>query len=158
MLDIRKIVMTSAAGALLALGVAACENQHPDTVPGSAQLMESGNKDVVFTAPERGMAYVYDKNGNHLIWSGEVSKGRQIKLDPNKNEVTVDGSVVSKGFVQPFHEDQIWFQPHRSMGLVNTDADRAQPASTSEQTTTTVPPQGGTYEKSTTTTYRQNND
>src|SRR6476661_7450206 len=97
MLDIRKIVLTSAAGAMLALGVTACENQHPDTVPGSAQLMQAGNRDVVFTAPQRGMAFVYDKQANHLIWSGEVSKGKQIKVDPMKNEVTVDGMVVAKG-------------------------------------------------------------
>jgi len=145
MLDIRKIVLTSAAGAMLALGVTACENQHPDTVPGSAQLMQAGNRDVVFTAPQRGMAFVYDKQANHLIWSGEVSKGKQIKVDPMKNEVTVDGMVVAKGTVQPYHDEQVWFQAANGTGLVNREEDRqAQPAGAVEQTTTT--------------TYRQNND
>ena len=159
MLDIRKIVMTSAAGIMLALGVAACENQHPENVPGSAQKMSSSNKELTFIAPERGMAYIYDRQANHLVWSGEVSRGREIKVDPMKNEVSVNGNVVSKGIIQPYHDEEVWFQPSKSTGLVSHDEDQPRTAGSSEETrtTTSAPPPGVTEQQTTTTTYRKSN-
>ena len=118
MTSLRKVAVTSVAGIALALGVAACEQSHPQDVPGSAQLMQAGNKQVVFTPNQRGMVYVYDQQNNHLIWSGEVSEGRQIKVDPTSNQITVNGQVVSKGTLLPYHNEQVWFSPESSRSMV----------------------------------------
>jgi hypothetical protein len=99
---------------MLALGVAACEPSHPSTIPGSAQMLDSGDKNVVHTFEMRGTAYVYDQQAHHLVWSGHIRKGQQVKVDPMKNEITVDGTVVSKGVLLPYHSEQIWFSSDNS--------------------------------------------
>lgn len=110
MTGIRKILATSATAAILAMGVVACEEQHPQVVPGDANLVESGNQKGVYTAPHDGMVYVYDQQSNRLIWSGNVHRDEQVTVDPAKNEVTRNGQVVAKGTLTPYHTEQFWFQ------------------------------------------------
>ena len=110
MTGIRKILTTSAAATILAMGVVACEEQHPQVVPGDANLVVSGNQKGMYTAPHNGMVYVYDQQSNRLIWSGNVHRDDKIAVDPSKNEVTQNGQVVAKGTLTPYHTDQFWFE------------------------------------------------
>lgn len=110
MTRIRKILATSATATILAMGVVACEEQHPQVVPGDAQLVESGNQKGVYTASHEGMVYVYDQQSNRLIWSGNVHRDDKISVDPSKNEITRNGQVVGKGTLTPYHTEQFWFE------------------------------------------------
>jgi hypothetical protein len=121
MFNLRKVAAASVTGIVLTLGAVACEQQHPQEIPGTAQMVQAGNQQTVYTATQRGMVYVYDQNAHRLIWSGEVSEGKQINIDPQKNQVTVNGMVVSKGTLTPYHNEQVWFVPSSSNGLVDNN-------------------------------------
>ncbi|HEX4797094.1 MAG TPA: hypothetical protein VH370_25100, partial [Humisphaera sp.] len=95
-----------------------CEPTHPNEVPGNANMVAEGDRNLVYTTPSRGMVYIYDTNTKRLVWAGEVDGGRQIEVDRHNNKVMVNGNlVVTK--LQPYGQDQIYFQPSGNNSLVN---------------------------------------
>jgi hypothetical protein len=124
----------SLAGALLTLGAIGCDQRPAEVAPG-ANLTAEGNREVVFTAPQAGRAYVYDQNNHQLIWSGHVGAGKMIKVERPTNQLTVDGRPVATRLA-PYHNEQIYFEPSVENGLTGdqtyrteTVAPTTQPAS-----------------------------
>jgi len=114
-----KFAGSSIAGLVLALGAVGCEPQHPEEIPASANMVAEGNQDVAWTAPSRGMVYVYDTNTRRLVWAGEVDQGRRIEINRRTQKISVDGNLVVNK-LSPFDQQQIYFQPAGSnMPLVN---------------------------------------
>lgn len=95
MKSLRQILVASAAGLSLSLAVIGCQPDHPDIVPSSAQLQSSGNGMIRFTAANDGTAYVYDKPTSRLLWSGHVSQGQTVTIDPGKNEILLDSQPIA---------------------------------------------------------------
>ena len=50
-----------------------------------------------------------------IVYSGEVDGERQIMVDPERNEITVDGRLVQDKKLDRGHTHRIYFQP--SLGL-----------------------------------------
>lgn len=111
MCSIRYIVLCSLAGFALSLAVAGCEVERPSTIPSSAQMMGSGNRIINFTAPSDGMTYIFDKSGQRLVWSGRVTKGQSIDVDPQRNQITVGGSVMADRILNATSQHVIFFDP-----------------------------------------------
>jgi len=55
----------------------------------------SGTGREVYTAQDDGMVYVYDKATDHLLWSGQVLRGQTVVVDPQTNQITLNGTIVS---------------------------------------------------------------
>jgi len=136
-----KFAGTSIAGLVLALGAVGCEPTHPEEIPGSANMVAEGNQDVAWTAPSRGMVYVYDTNTRRLVWAGQVDQGRRVEINRKTQKSSVDGNLVVNKLA-PFDQQQIYFQPATgtNMPLMNPNpqpAPQPQPQPTANSLTVT---------------------
>src|SRR4051812_47815042 len=97
---------------LPALVIGCASHQRPELVPGSARLQMSGTGREVYTAPDNGMVYVYDKSTDHLLWSGQVLRGQTVVVDPKTDQITLNGAIVSNR--APIHDSRgidVYYDP-----------------------------------------------
>ena len=92
-----------------------CAQERHEVIPASAILGSEGEKRLTFTTNGPGMIYVHDQTDNSLVYSGEVDGERQIMVDPERNEITVDGRLVQEKQLDRGHTHRIYFQP--SLGI-----------------------------------------
>ena len=112
MLSFRHIVTASVAGAALSLGVIGCQPEaRPEFIPSTAQIMDSGNGAMHYTASDDGTVYVYDQPANKLVWSGKVRKGEAVDVDPIKNQVMAHGNIVTMKTLNNGDRNDIYFVP-----------------------------------------------
>jgi hypothetical protein len=117
MLSMKRLV-TGSGGLMLTLALAGCEPQHPKEVPSEAQMVVEGDREIAYTTPDRGMLYVYDQNSQKLVWTGEVDKGKTLKIDRRTQDITVgDKLLVTK--IDPYHNEQVYFVPDSGSGLAS---------------------------------------
>ena len=102
-------VLAVSAFSFLAGGCAK-EKRH-DVVPATALLGAEGEKKLTYTTASAGTLYVYDQVADRLVYSGQVESGRSISIDPEKNEVSVDGTLVQDKTLTKGHNHRIFFQP-----------------------------------------------
>ena len=107
---IHRLAVTSFAAAALSLGVAGCLPEHPDVIPSSAQLTVSG-RTLHYIAANDGMVYAYDKPTQRLLWSGRVLRGQSVDIDPQKNQITLGGSVVANKLLYANNDVDLYFDP-----------------------------------------------
>ena len=111
MFSTRRIVLSSVAALALSLGNMGCQPERADVIPSSAQMMVSGDKMLHYMAPDDGKVYVYDHAANHLLWSGRVSKGQTVDVDPVKNQIMAGGSVVTQRNLAVGNQNDVYFEP-----------------------------------------------
>lgn len=89
--------------------VAGCAYEPKRTVPPTAKLREEGDRLLIYTAPTNGIAYIYDATDDKLIYSGDLQRGQQLKLDASKDQVDLDDQVVWEETLQPGNMYRIYF-------------------------------------------------
>ena len=110
MFTIRPIARACIAGAALSFGVIGCQSeQRPEFIPSTAQIMDSGNGKIHYTASDDGTVYVYDQPANKLVWSGKVLKGEAVDVDPIKNQVMANGAIVSLKTLNNGNRNDVYF-------------------------------------------------
>lgn len=79
-------------------GMVGCMNERHPQIPADATLMTEGQKSLTFRATEPGTVYVYNRNDNKMVYSGEMEGGQSLSVDPERNRITIDGrTVLEKG-------------------------------------------------------------
>ena len=104
----------AAAGALLLVAVVAgCSSGRPPSVPGSAKsvALMGGGEAVSFTAPDRGIAYVYERSSRTMVYSGWLKAGEALELDPGRDEVRIGGRPVAQRQMGDMSGFEVWFDP-----------------------------------------------
>lgn len=92
--------------------VAGCAVERPEEVPGDALLVSEGQDTLAFRATSDGRVYVYDVNGDRIVYSGEIRRGETIKVDAEKNRVSIaDRTVFEKGLAWN-NQHRLYFDPH----------------------------------------------
>ncbi len=76
----------------------------------AAQLMDSGNGMVHYTAPDAGTVYVFDHNAQRLMWSGPVMKGQTVDIDTQRNQIRASGRVVADKLMSGANRHDIFFE------------------------------------------------
>jgi len=99
-------VLTLCFAAILVVG---CENEHPANIPGDAMLNSEGNGLLAATAPHDGTVYIYDVNGDRVVYSGAVAKGQVVTLNTDQNKITVDGQVRADRILNQSDKHRIYF-------------------------------------------------
>ena len=94
---------------LAAFALAGCENEHPNNIPGVAQMNVQGNGVITATAPHDGTVYVYDVGADRVIFSGAVAKGQVITVNTDQNKVLVDNQVRSDRTLNQWNKHRIYF-------------------------------------------------
>jgi len=107
--------MLRAAGLILpALLIGCSSQQRPELVPASARLQMSATGREVYTAPDDGMVYVYDKSTDHLLWSGQVMRGQTVVVDPQTDQISLNGAIVSnRAPIHGSHGIDLYYDPGR---------------------------------------------
>lgn len=112
MLPIRHIAMACVTGAALSFGFIGCQSeQRPPFIPSNAELMDSGNGQIHYTAPGDGMVYIYDHAQTKLVWSGNILKGQSLDIDPMKNQVVEDNAIVTMRTLNSGDVNDVYFVP-----------------------------------------------
>lgn len=88
-----------------------CAHERPMEVPANARLTNEGNGKLTMMAPEDGTVYVYDVPADRIVYSGKVEKGQTVALDPDKDQVMINGHVATERVLDRGHQHRIFFQP-----------------------------------------------
>ncbi len=101
------VLLASVGGAVLT----GCATERHDVIPPGATLGAEGEKRLSFTTDGPGTIYIHDQFDNRLVYSGEVDGKRTITVDPEKNQLMVDGTLVQDKTLVRGHNHRIFFQP-----------------------------------------------
>jgi hypothetical protein len=85
-------VVTMAIG--MSVYLFGCAADRPADVPASAGIQAAGDSSLTFTPPADGEIWVSDVGSNNIVYSGHVRQGDSVMVDPDKNQVTVNGLVA----------------------------------------------------------------
>ncbi len=96
----------------LGLVVVGCTVDRPDEVPADALMVTEGEKTLAYRAPENGRVYVYDVDGQRIIYSGDIARGDTIRLDSDKDRISIDDRTVFEKGLKWNHRHRIFFDPH----------------------------------------------
>ena len=88
---------------------AGCENEHPANIPGNAMMTSEGNGVIAATAPHDGTVYIYDVNGDRVVYSGAVAKGQVVTINTDHNQITIDGQVKADRILNQWDKHRIYF-------------------------------------------------
>jgi hypothetical protein len=76
-----------------------------DQIPPNATPVSSGNGQVTYTATTPGTVWVYDAGSDRIVYSGPLGMNQVISIDPQANQVTIDGRIVfDKGLHSNLHK------------------------------------------------------
>ena len=82
---------------LLAL-LSGCMHERHEAIPVDAALQTEGQRELTFRATEPGTVYVYNRNDDKMVYSGEMRGGETLAIDPTQDRVTLGGrTVLDKG-------------------------------------------------------------
>lgn len=98
--------LTASAGSLLG-----CRPDRHEVVPSTAHVGAEGNERLTFTTDGPGTIYVVDESDNKLLYSGHAPGRRQVVVDPERNEIMVDGALVQEDSLRPGNTRKIYFRP-----------------------------------------------
>jgi hypothetical protein len=82
------------AAAAMPLAIMGCAAERPPQVPTQAISATAGNQRLVYTAEQDGTVWVSDKDSNNILYSGRVSRGDNIVIDPTGGQILVNDQVV----------------------------------------------------------------
>ncbi len=88
----------------------------PPDVPASALLKGEGAQRVQYTSDAPGTIWVVDSAHNNVIYSSRVAQGDVIVVDPDKNNLTINGNKV--------YDQQLGNMSRRIFFMASTDTAR----------------------------------
>lgn len=106
----RHFVMVSCTTLAVLVGLAGCSSA-PQNIPGNAQKVATSRSNITYMVPQDGTAYVYDRSGSRLLWSGKVKRGQTVMVDSQNNQIESNGQVVSTHTMSPGGENELYFEP-----------------------------------------------
>ena len=95
----------------MAILVGGCAPERHEVVPSTAIFGAEGNQQLTYTSDGPGTVYVFDQPANKLLYRGHLTRRQQVKVDPERNEITVDGTLVAEKNLQPGNHRKIFFHP-----------------------------------------------
>ncbi len=94
-----------------AISLAGCTPERHEVIPSTATVGAEGNDRLTFTSDGPGMIYIYDQTDNKLLYSARVPGRRQVVVDPDTNQITVDGQLVQEKTLRGGNQRKIFFHP-----------------------------------------------
>lgn len=113
MVPVRQIAVTAAAAWMGVLILSGCASDtRPRDVPNSATLSTEGTGRIAFTAPQAGMAYVYNDSADQMIYSTKMERGQKLSVDVKNDRIDLDNAKASEQTLHTGDRYQIYFDPH----------------------------------------------
>ena len=100
----------------------------PMDVPPAAMLKAEGDQRIVYTADAAGVIWVSNTGTNDILYSGAVSRGDRLVLDPEANRLTLNDQVISNKDID-LRGHKVYFQagPAVPAAQITQDAAIARP-------------------------------
>jgi hypothetical protein len=117
MSTVRHLVIPT-VGLLLVFLVVGCARQQRMTYPAGAVLASEGTGRLAYTAPADGEVHIYDSRREELVYTSRVKEGDSIVLDPNADQIVVDGRPVQRHGLRRGTTHQIYFVEEREPRVV----------------------------------------
>ena len=117
-----RLFSTTAAGLILGASVLAggCQHERSTAIPPSAAIAAEGNGQLTYRAGNEGTVYLFNRNANTVVFSGQVMKGQAIVVNQDKNQVLIDDRVVTEGTLRKGDTYRIFFAPASATGSGST--------------------------------------
>jgi hypothetical protein len=106
-----KSLLAALAVAVSVGSLAGCAPERHEVVPSSALVGAEGNERLTFTSDGPGTIYIFDQTDNKLLYSGDLTGRRQVVVDPDSNQITVDGHLVQDKTLRGGNHRRIFFRP-----------------------------------------------
>jgi hypothetical protein len=90
--------------------LAGCAVERPPEVPANAIVATSGQDHLSYSVSSHGTIWVYDVNGNKILYSGKVDDGQVVVVDTTAHDITIDGRVVVNKDVDHGPTYRVFFQ------------------------------------------------
>lgn len=111
-------IRTTAASMILGAAVLAggCQYERSTAIPPAAARVAEGNGLLTYTAGHDGSVYVFNRDANEVVFSGQLMKGQAIVVDSQKNQVLVNDRIVTENTLKAGNTYRIFFAPESAMG------------------------------------------
>jgi hypothetical protein len=108
-------------GAAVGLGIVGCakDERHAEIPPTAAEV-SIGSHEVAATATRDSDVYIYDATSGKMVYTGRVNRGQMVKVEAERNRVTLDGQTLTERDLNDTHRYKIFFD--------TAMMDQAQPA------------------------------
>jgi len=106
-----RMTLTAALSLATAGLTAGCLSDRSNVIPPQARLAAEGTQQLSYLAPRDGMAYVFNRNTNEVVYSGQLNKGQNIVVDSQQNRILADGRLVSENTLHNGDRYRIFFAP-----------------------------------------------
>ena len=107
----RQIALPKWMFVLLAVTTAGCMHDRSPAIPADAMLQTEGQKQLTFRATEPGTVYVYNRNDDKIVYSGDIQRGETIAIEPDRNRITMDGRTVLEKGLDQNETLRVFFKP-----------------------------------------------
>jgi hypothetical protein len=87
-----------------------CASERNRDVPSDAKIVAQGEKTLTYRAPEEGTIYVYDKNGNNVLYSGRLQRDEMVQVDAMRDKILVDGRTVMDKQIRDHDQINVFFR------------------------------------------------
>lgn len=102
------ILATLAVPLVLTTG---CRPERHEAVPSTALLGSEGEGRLTYTTDGPGTIYIFDHTANKLLYTAQAPGKRQVVVDPESNQITVDGVLVQDKSLRAGNNRKIFFRP-----------------------------------------------
>ena len=107
MIRLRTAALSAVCG-IASVAFLGCADPHVD-LPPNAQEMSAGSHRLAFTATQPGSVVVEDVQDHSILYRGLVKTGDIVIVDPDQNQVTINGMVVENKRLHAGDEHRIFF-------------------------------------------------
>ena len=111
MTRVRQIAVASFGSIALAIGLAGCAGNRPETIGANAVMETSGDKTLTWTASSSGNLTVYDQSSDKIAYGATVAAGQSVKVDVDSNRIMLDSQIVSENSLHGGDQYKIYFEP-----------------------------------------------
>ena len=98
------------AALLTVAGLAGCSGTGKSAIEPGADEVESGRGVLDYEAQRDGEVFVYDAETDKMVYRGDVEDGQEVRVDPERNRITVGGRTVSEQPLIRDHKYRIYFK------------------------------------------------
>jgi len=120
MLLVSKIAMPLLASCAF-ITMAGCASAPITDVPRAAVLKTEGDQRIVYTADAAGVVWVTNARTDDILYSGAVSQGDRLVLDPQANTLTLNDQVIANKDISP-GDHQVYFRGGPAAAQVTQDS------------------------------------